>query len=247
MSFVSETAVLLAAGMGVRMRPLTDGFPKCMASVGGVTIIENALSVMGGAGVKKTVIVCGYKAEVLMEHCKKIDVGMEVDFLINPLYERTNSMYSLKLALDAVKVPCWVLEGDVFFKGDVLSAALDAGDQFFWLGDSGYRASGGAFLKTDSVGVLTDVSILPSASDIEPGMLKSAGILGLNADAVSAMSDWLRGGVSQNKVSLYYDLIIAEHLHELPIKVLDVSPAKWMEIDTVGELMEAERLFQKAR
>jgi choline kinase len=242
MSLRAETAVILAAGMGVRMRPLTDDIPKCMAPIKNTTILENALVTLKSSGVKKVFLVCGYKAETLMEYCRSLNVGIDVDFLMNPIFNETNSMYSLKIALEAVKDSCWVIEGDVFFQKDVFPAGF-TGASIVWLGDSTYRISGGSYLTTNSEHCLEEISILKSPAEIKPGMLKSVGILGLGSDALPLVSNWLESGLREDKAKLYYDLIFAEHCKETPVRIYDVASSKWAEIDTLEELKEAERLF----
>jgi len=244
MGCFANTAIILAAGQGVRMRPFTDNFPKCMVPINGTTIIENALRLLCSSGVKKIVLVCGYKADVLIDYCNSLNMSLGFDFRLNGLYEQTNSMYSLKIALESVKEDCWVLEGDVFFQGDIFSSGETCTSPIFWLGDSSYDKSGGSFLNLTHEGLLEEVSILKSQSEIKPGMLKSVGILGLRYAAVPVVLKWLNDAVREKKSNLYYDLIFAEHSMEFPIKVYDVSSSKWAEIDTLQELKEAEMLFK---
>lgn len=80
-------AIILAAGQGLRLRPLTDNYPKCMVEYKGKQIVDYILEAMREAGIKDIVIVKGYKAEVL-DKAGTISV-------INPRYDRTNMVASL--------------------------------------------------------------------------------------------------------------------------------------------------------
>jgi choline kinase len=113
-----KKAIILAAGMGVRMEALTRDTPKCMAPIKGTTIIKNALEILRHKGVRKITLVCGYLESRLTNYCSNLGTGLDIEFLSNPDYQFTNNMYSLHIALSSLDEACWVIEGDVFFQKD---------------------------------------------------------------------------------------------------------------------------------
>lgn len=80
--------IILAAGQGTRLRPLTDNCPKCMVEVKGKSIIERQLDTMYGCGIKPEdiIIICGYRNDVLQEKLK----GSGIHFVVNKEFETTN-------------------------------------------------------------------------------------------------------------------------------------------------------------
>ena len=96
-------AVILAAGMAKRLRPLTDNTPKCLLDVKGRSLLERSMDALKGAGIQEFVIVTGYLNHMI-ENFVKSHYGdsIRVTFIHNALYDSTNNIYSLWLAGKAV-------------------------------------------------------------------------------------------------------------------------------------------------
>lgn len=119
-------AIILAAGLGSRLRPITDAVPKCMVPVNGIRIIDKQIDNLVKAGVRDIYVVSGYKAEVLNAHLK----GRYpfVTIIPNVRYAETNNMYSLYMASQHVKGEEFLLmNSDVYFDACIIKGIL-AGD-----------------------------------------------------------------------------------------------------------------------
>jgi len=101
-------AIILAAGNGSRLRPLTDGRPKCLLEVGGRPIIDHQMEALRRCGVTDVVIVVGYCADRIRQH-----LGPTARYIENPRFDSTNSLYSLWLARDELRSGAIVLNSDV--------------------------------------------------------------------------------------------------------------------------------------
>lgn len=119
-------ALILAAGTGSRLAPITDSVPKCMVPVNGITMIENAIDALVAAGIRKLVIGLGYKADVLRNYLatnfddKRLK-GMTIEFAENPVYDKTNNIYSLYLAREFFERDDTILlESDLFFDKKII-------------------------------------------------------------------------------------------------------------------------------
>ena len=115
-------ALILAAGTGSRLKQYTEKIPKCMVPVNGVPMIERAVDSLVEAGIKHLCIGLGYKADVLKDFVRTtLDVngrlrGMSIEFVENPVYDRTNNIYSLYLAREIFKRDDTILlESDLVF------------------------------------------------------------------------------------------------------------------------------------
>src|SRR5262245_25268709 len=109
----TRSAVILAAGIGSRLRPLTDDRPKALVEVCGRHILSRAMEALRSVGVERLVIASGYREEALVRALG--DAPFEVLFRPNPGYATTQNSVSLALCRD-------VLEGEAFFRldGDVV-------------------------------------------------------------------------------------------------------------------------------
>jgi NDP-sugar pyrophosphorylase family protein len=119
-------AVILVAGMGTRLGPRTLHVPKCLTRVGATPIVVNALHHLEAVGVRETVLVVGYMADVV-QHRVGSELGrMRIVYRTNNVFEATGTTRSLWLGLDGLREDVLVLEGDVFFDASVLARLLAA-------------------------------------------------------------------------------------------------------------------------
>ena len=115
-------AIILAAGMGKRLGELTQGNTKCMIRVGGETLIERVLRQLDALHLSRIIIVIGYKGAELQEYLANVSVQTPIVFVENPIYDKTNNIYSLYLAKDYMREQdTLLLESDIIIEDAVLS------------------------------------------------------------------------------------------------------------------------------
>lgn len=120
-------AVILAAGLGSRLRPITNDVPKCMVPVNGIRIIDKQIDNLIKTGVKEVYVVSGYKHEVLYSHLKKHYPFVKI--VANPRYDQTNNMYSLFLTSEYLKEQEFLLmNSDVYYDDNIIAGMLEGND-----------------------------------------------------------------------------------------------------------------------
>lgn len=118
-------AIILAAGMGKRLKELTSDVTKCMIKVNGVTLIERMLSQLDKRNLSRIVIVVGYKAEKLVSFIQTLNVKTPISYIENAVYDKTNNIYSLYLAKDCLtEEDTILLESDLIFEDKALDKLL---------------------------------------------------------------------------------------------------------------------------
>lgn len=118
--------LILAAGMGKRLKELTQDNTKCMVKVNGITLIERALRQLDHLGLSKIVVVIGYEGQKLIDFVNTLSINTEIVFIDNPIYDKTNNIYSLSLAKDyLVSEDTLLLESDLIFEESVLKCLID--------------------------------------------------------------------------------------------------------------------------
>ena len=153
-------AVILAAGYGNRMRPLTDKVHKTLLQVGGKTIIDRMMEGLRRLVIRDIVVVTGYLHEDLEEHLLKQHADLRFRFVHNPRYRETNNIYSVSLALNSIDIDDDILliESDLVYDDSVLGRLLASPYKNVALLDR-YRSGMDGTLVTVSDAVIT--SIIP--------------------------------------------------------------------------------------
>ncbi len=118
-------AVILAAGMGKRLKELTQNNTKCMVKVNGVTLIDRMLHQIEKQHLSRIIVVVGYEGQKLMDYISTLDIQTPIVYINNPIYDKTNNIYSLALAKDwLVKEDTLLFESDLIFEDSVLNALV---------------------------------------------------------------------------------------------------------------------------
>lgn len=119
-------AIILAAGMGKRLKELTRNNTKCMIKVNGVTLIDRMLHQIQNQNVSRIVIVAGYEREKLKDYISTLDIKTPIVYIDNPIYDKTNNIYSLSLASDYLcQEDTLLFESDLIFEDAVLDVLVN--------------------------------------------------------------------------------------------------------------------------
>ena len=119
-------AIILAAGMGKRLKELTSNNTKCMVEVNGVTLIERMLRQLEKHHLSRIVIVVGYRGQKLIDFIATLSIQTPIVYVNNPVYDKTNNIYSLYLASEFLRrEDTLLLESDLIFDDSVLDVLID--------------------------------------------------------------------------------------------------------------------------
>lgn len=119
-------AIILAAGMGKRLKELTQDRTKCMVQVNGVALIDRMLHQIESRHLSRIVIVVGYEGEKLMKYIDTLGIRTPIVYVQNPIYDKTNNIYSLALAKDYLcQDDTLLFESDLIFEDAVIDQLLD--------------------------------------------------------------------------------------------------------------------------
>lgn len=238
-------AVILAAGLGSRLRPLTDEVPKCMTEVNGKPILQQTIEILEKYGITETVIVIGYLGQRVIDKFGDSYRHMSLKYIWNEVYKDTNSMYSAWLAREYLEKGAILIEGDTVFDESLIKSALSTDeDKACWVLDRFTPEYDGSMSTADETGRIVDLKIVRGKlSEYRDNYFKSTGIVKITPKYGKLFSQWLDSDVKAGNVKIYYDLVIAKHLKEIPIFVCDITGKPWMEIDSLEDLKKTERIF----
>lgn len=119
-------AIILAAGMGKRLKELTNNNTKCMVKVNGVTLIDRMLHQIEKQHLSRIVIVIGYEGQKLVDYISTLGIKTPIVYVNNPIYDKTNNIYSLALARDYLcQEDTLLFESDLIFEDSVIDLLVN--------------------------------------------------------------------------------------------------------------------------
>jgi choline kinase len=241
-----ERAVILAAGLGLRLKPLTDQAPKCLTEVNGTPILLNALHNLALLEIDTCTIVIGYLSTAIRDKVGDRYEDVRIRYVVNERYRTTNDLYSLWLARHEIERGALILEGDIFFEAETLKRAYErcGGTSCYLVGKyNGSRDE--VLIETDSALRIESMKLL-NGRCVEPGRNRymSSGMLLIQPEYGRALSRWISDFVRARKTDLLFDAVIAQHTEIKPLHVCEINHEEWVEIDTLDDLARAERIFR---
>ncbi len=120
-------ALILNSGLGSRMGALTSEHPKCMTEISHHdTILSRQLRQIAGAGIEEVVMTTGYYDGVLVKYCQDLDLPIRFTFVNNPVYDKTNYIYSIYCAKDYLEDDIILMHGDLVFENEVFDRVVSS-------------------------------------------------------------------------------------------------------------------------
>ena len=244
-------AIILAAGMGRRLGALTSENTKCMVKVNGVRLIDRLLGQLATLQLKRVIIVVGYQGQKLIDHVKewnKENGGLKIEFFENPIYDKTNNIYSLSIVKDQLqKDDTLLIESDLIFSDRLFPMILENPCPNLALVAKYESWMDGTMVRLDE-----DLHIVNFISkdafdyaDVD-SYYKTVNIYKFSREFLQhqyvPFLDAYTKAVGNNE---YYEnvLRIISMLNSHHIKALPIGQEKWYEIDDKQDLDIAEALF----
>lgn len=240
----TKEAIILAAGKGTRLAPLTKDIPKCLVKVNNKTILENTLNILNENGIEKVTIVTGYLEDKIRETIGQRYLNMDINYIYNKKYEITNNIYSLYLALKIQKNSTWIFESDVYLDKGILSNTNYNG--ITWYVDSKVKNIDGSYIKYDKSNnnLVVEHDIIRNLDLIYNDHCKSIGILHVDKNIIESFINWIEQDITLFGCDIYYDLVLYHNLNKNSIYAKDILGKKWFEIDSIKDLSIAREIFQ---
>lgn len=243
-------AIILAAGMGRRLGEYTRDNTKCMLPVNGVRLIDRVLGQLSQLGLSRVVIVVGYKGQNLIDYIgHRYDDRLKIEYVNNPVYDKTNNIYSLSLAKDKLQEDDTLLiESDLIFDDSLFRMILDNPYPNLALVDKYETWMDGTMVRIDEDNNI--VNFIPKKAfkykDVD-SYYKTVNIYKFSREFsqnkyvpfLEAYSKALGNNEYYEQVLRVITLLDNAELKALPI----TNGAKWYEIDDVQDLDIAETLF----
>lgn len=224
-------ALILNSGLGSRMGVLTSEHPKCMTELNShETILSRQLKLISDAGITEVVITTGYFDSVLVNYCNSLELPLHFTFVKNPLYDKTNYIYSIYCAREYLDDDILLMHGDLVFENEVFDKVIES---------------------TSSCMVVSSTLPLPEKdfkAQVKDGIVQKVGVDIFN-DAMEAQAlyklyrkDWkvwldkISEFCESEKCNVYAENALNELNGAVNITALDVQNSLCAEIDNPEDL-----------
>ena len=237
-------AVILAAGIGSRLSPMTDKCPKSLLSVGGSIILERMIRNCLSCGISQFVLVLGHRSDQIKQFVDKAFRGIRVTYVINERYRDTNTGYSLMLASSAIGTAEFIkFDADVVFDAKILRRLMDSDlanvlciDRNIALADEEVKVIADDQMRVTEIGKSVDPkSAVGESIGIEKISAKTGPLL--FAELAQMMEN---AGSAQDYYEAAYARLVSE---TTTFHALDITGLNWTEIDTAEDFAAANAMF----
>lgn len=242
-------AIILTAGMGKRLGELTKNNTKCMVEVNGIRLIDRMITQLSKFNLNRLVIVVGYEGKKLIDYIgHRYDDILKIEYINNPIYDRTNNIYSLALAKEELcKDDTILLESDLIFEDRMLELLINHRDPDLALVAKYETWMDGTMVCVDNDRNITN--FVPK----EAFCYENADVYYKTVNIYKFSSEFskyqyvpfLEAYCRVMGNNEYYEQVlrILLHLHSSTLKALPITNEKWYEIDDVQDLDIASTIF----
>lgn len=242
-------AIILAAGMGKRLGKYTKDNTKCMLPVNGEKLIDRTLTILSHLNIKKVTIVIGYKGENLKNYIgDKYQEDLDIEYINNPIYDKTNNIYSLSLAEDKMIEDDTILfESDLIYEEDIVRKLIENPWPNLALVAKWEYWMDGTVVKIDQENnILSFISKDIFDFHKTDEYYKTINIYKFSKEfAKEKYIPFLNAYCKAWGNNEYYEQVlkVLTFLNRTDLKALPIANEKWYEIDDVQDLDIAETIF----
>ena len=242
-------AIILAAGMGRRLGELTKNNTKCMVEVNGITLIDRMLNQLSRLPLNRVVIVVGYEGKKLVDYIgNRYDDKMKIEYVENPIYDKTNNIYSLELAKEQLQEDDTLLiESDLIFDDGLFDLILNDPYPNLALVAKYQTWMDGTMVKIDDDNNI--VNFIPKKAfdyDDVDSYFKTVNIYKFSKEfSTNKYVPFLEAYTKALGNNEYYEQVlrVITFLDHSDLKALPISNERWYEIDDIQDRDIAEALF----
>lgn len=237
---------MLVAGLGTRLKPLTNDTPKCLIKVNETSPLETALNFFSCHGIEEVVLVTGYFCELINDEFGDEYRGMKLKYVINDKYEQTNNIYSLWLAKDHMNEDVIMMEGDIMIRKGVINRLVESeGDNLIVVSDYADWMDGLAIGINNGI---VEKMVLTKDQNESFNKILFAKTVNLYRFSQEFISDFLLPSLTEavtgGLINEFYEIVIKKAIEEESVKFVPVfvDPSSWIEIDDINDLNNAKKL-----
>jgi len=236
-------AIILAAGRGKRLWPITDKIPKPLVRVANTPIIEYQIKNLLASGIENIIIVVGYKGEMIQSFCQARFPSVNIKIIKNADFLKTNNAYSFYLCRRYLDRDIILMNGDVIFEEDIIKKLINENSTCVCV-DKGAYADESMKIVVEN-GFIRDISKTIPATE---SYGTSIDIYKISKKDLVTLKVYLQKFIEvERNLNAWTEVLLQKLFRERKIlaKPLNIEGYKWVEIDNYEDLDMAEQIFNK--
>jgi L-glutamine-phosphate cytidylyltransferase len=233
--------IILAAGIGSRLSPITNNIPKCMVEINNCSIIRRLINQLSQhIPTKNITIIGGYKFKILKDHLK----DLEVELIINKKFLETNNMYSLSMGLqnivDKNLKNLIIINADCIYENEVIEKAAHCYETSVIMVDT-------SIFNEESMKIRASEGLVKEISKNIPkpeAYATSIDLYNINLKDLRVLKDIIHSYIEDQELNLWSEVALNDLCDKKEIGFLDIGGKRWYEIDNLQDLEKANKLFE---
>ncbi|ELB2259788.1 NTP transferase domain-containing protein [Vibrio parahaemolyticus] len=236
---MKKNVIILAAGIGSRLRPITETTPKSLVKVAGTPLLVRLVKqIIKNSTDHKITVVAGYLSEQIIHAMNVIDESIEV--IINSDYDTTNNMESCRLALESTNYgDCVIVNADCIYSDEIVTKMLELNNTAIAIDSSEYFEEN-MKVKLQNDKVVEISKLLPEENNI----FTSIDIYNFLQEDVNKLLEVMREYNENGVLDKWNEVAINDIANLTDISCVDFNGLSWMEVDNHDDLKKAEELFK---
>ena len=231
-------AIILAAGIGKRLWPVTQHHPKCLIPIGGRTLLARYLESLASVGIRQAVIVVGYKQEMIKAAAGSGLSGVAARYLESDQYQR-GSITSLWRAREELNGDALIMDADVLFHRMILKRLVDSAHPTALLMDESVKQTGEECMVVAQGGrVIALTKRMPARYDMAG---EGVGFFKVRGADTGSLIHSVQAYVERGQLDMEYEDALLEFFGNVNVGYERIGGLPWTEIDFEEDVAKAER------
>jgi len=239
-------AIILAAGKGTRLHPITESLPKCLIPVDDKVILEHMLERLTKNNIDKIIIVVGFEGDQIKNHFGNSFNNTEIKYVTNPKYDVYDNIYSLWLAKDYIDDDILIINADNIVNKDILKDIIES------------EHKNAASVDNKMNNIREDEWIAQVSDDLLKDINKSIssktaygyviGIFKLSKDSANKFFEELENCINNGKTNVFYMYPLPKLVkNNFEMHIINTHGLTWHEVDDYNDLAKTKNLLDKIR
>ena len=238
-------AIILAAGKGSRLLPLTQDIPKSLVLINQKPIITYILDSLSEAGIKEAIIVIGHCGDKVKSILGDNYHGIDLKYVDNPIYQKTEGAYSSWLAKELAGEDFLIIHGDTLFNKSILKNLMDSNHEIALSVDDSIK---NGMFRDDAMKVISNQGRVTDIGKNLPNENSNGDAIGIyrfRGNGARLLFNQIKELIDSDVMNKHIPLVVNFLSKKYPVYQVSTNGLPWIEIDDHNDLKNATEIIEK--